>query len=482
MNLDGLDRMQLIGDVINLIAGTSFVMFGLVALVIAAIRRRAAGVRAIFLLGIWAMMYGSQRFNYCQLLLALEPHWMVVGAHYMRAATDYLVLLVAFLTFRELTLGFMRKLLGLMSAAAFVVFLLDFGNYVLTRQEGWLLNYNQALATLGLLVLLPFLASPALQRKYGVLHDRGVLLVGYTIFGVEALLVNLLRPFGYQIYTFFDDLGFAAFILAIGYVSMKRVYSSERRLSTIENELAIARQLQFSILPTSTPNLRNLRIAAVYEPMTEVAGDFYEYLPVDDHRAGFLVADVSGHGVPAALIASMIKVAAQSAATHASDPSEFLRRLGDALSGQLRGQLISAAYLWMDTATRTARYSAAGHPPLLVWRATDEALTRIESNGPLFGSPCAPDFPTREIPFNPGDRFLLYTDGLSEPENAAGEPFGDHRIERILHENPSRPAAELSLLLLNEVRAWPPSSTPQQDDITFLLIDVLLGDFRVVSS
>jgi len=60
--------------------------------------------------------------------------------------------------------------------------------------------------------------------------------------------------------------------------------------------------------------------------------------------------------------------------------------------------------------------------------------------------------------------------------------FGDHRIERILHENPSRPAAELSLLLLNEVRAWPPSSTPQQDDITFLLIDVLLGDFRVVSS
>lgn len=270
MNLDGLNRAQLLGDVINLITGTSFVMFGLVALVIAAIRRHASGVRAIFLLGIWSAIYGSQRFNYNSLLLALESQWMLVGGHYMRAATDYLVLVVAFLTFRELTLGFVRKLLAIMAVAGFVIFVLGFGRYVLTGQEGWLLSYNERLATLGLIVLLPFLASPNLLRRYGVLHDRGVLLMGYTIFGVEALLVHLLRPFGYRFYTVFDDLGFAAFILAIGYVAMKRVYASERRLSSIENELAIARQLQFSILPTATPEIRNLRLAAVYEPMTAV--------------------------------------------------------------------------------------------------------------------------------------------------------------------------------------------------------------------
>ena len=83
--------------------------------------------------------------------------------------------------------------------------------------------------------------------------------------------------------------------------------------------------------------------------MTAVAGDFYEYLPVDDDRAGFLVADVSGHGVPAALIASMIKVAAQSVAGVAHDPAELMRRLRDILSGQLQGQFVSAAYLWLDT-------------------------------------------------------------------------------------------------------------------------------------
>src|SRR3974390_2648166 len=132
MNLDGLDRMQLIGDVINLISGTCFVMFGLVALVIARIRRRATGVRAILLLGLWSILYGSQRFNYCSLLLALEPSWIQVCAHYMRAATDSLVLVVALLTFRELTTGAVRKFLALMAGAAFVLFVLGFSKYVLT--------------------------------------------------------------------------------------------------------------------------------------------------------------------------------------------------------------------------------------------------------------------------------------------------------------------------------------------------------------
>jgi hypothetical protein len=82
--------------------------------------------------------------------------------------------------------------------------------------------------------------------------------------------------------------------------------------------------------------------------MTAVAGDFYEFIPVDQHRVGFLVADVSGHGVPAALIAAMIKVAMQSLVRCAHQPREVLRGLNRILSGQLRAQLVSAAYLWFD--------------------------------------------------------------------------------------------------------------------------------------
>jgi len=239
----------------------------------------------------------------------------------------------------------------------------------------------------------------------------------------------------------------------------------------IENELAIAREIQSSILPHGVPELPGLRVHAAYHPMTAVAGDFYEFIPVDQHRAGFLLADVSGHGVPAALIAAMIKVAMQSLVSCAQDPPEVLRGLNRILSGQLRGQFVSAAYLWVDTELRKAFYSAAGHPPLLCWR--QGKLDRIESNGLLFGVKSDSDYPVCAIPLHSDDRFLLYTDGVVEPENAAGDSFGDRQLEQVVRNNPSRPAAEMSELLLSELRRWQPASMNQQDDITLIIIDVV---------
>jgi sigma-B regulation protein RsbU (phosphoserine phosphatase) len=473
MALDPQAHARFIAEVIYLITGTIFVVIGLVALVVAAIRRRASGWRAVFWLGIWSALYGIQRINDCGFLVALLPHRIQASIAYSHGFATYFVLVAGLLTFRELTVGRLRQIVTVLACCAIAVAVLGFGTFVLTGDEFAHVRLNTLVAVIGLAVLVVFFSIPRLNRQYGVVHDRGVLLAGGIIFGAEALLTNFVRPFGYHIDSIWDDIGFLALLLSLAYVAMRQMYSSERRLLSIENELAIARQLQFAILPTSTPALRNLRIAAVYEPMTAVAGDFYEFLPVDEYRAGFLVADVSGHGVPAALIASMIKVAVQSVAAFADDPAELLRRLRDILSAQLQGQFVSAAYLWIDMETRTARYSAAGHPPLLCWCAACNKLARVESNGSLFGSPVDVDFPVREIAFVPGDRFLLYTDGLSEPENAAGESFADHRLEQILRDNPSRPAAELSLLLLSEVRAWQPTSMTQQDDITFLVIDIL---------
>jgi sigma-B regulation protein RsbU (phosphoserine phosphatase) len=466
-------QARFIGEVIKLITGTAFIVIGLVALVVAAIRRRTGGAGAVFWLGVWSFIYGLQSVSDCSFLVALLPHWMQVGVPYLHVLVTYLVLVAGLLTFRELAVGRLRQFTTLLALTALLIAIFGIGRFVWTGDEYWLFGLNNFVATFGLVVLLVFFLVPSLSRKYSLIANRRVMLAGAIIFGLEALFTNIVRPLGYQIYAIWGDLGFFVLILSLGYVATQQVYASELRLSSIENELAIARQLQFAILPTTTPQLRNLHIAAAYEPMTAVAGDFYEYLPVDDYRAGFLVADVSGHGVPAALIASMIKVAVQSVAEFAYDPSQLLRRLRDILSAQLQGQFVSAAYLWIDCEAHTARYSAAGHPPLLCWRAADRILERIESNGQLFGVPFDGDYPVCEIPFVAGDRFLLYTDGVSEPENAAGEAFGDHRLEQFLRDNRSRPAAELSLLLLNEIRAWQPAATPQQDDITFLIIDVL---------
>ena len=470
---DSQAQAKFIGEVIKLITGTSFIVIGMVALVVAAIRRRAGGALAVFLLGIWSAIYGIQRLNDCDFLIALLPHWMQLCIPYSHALITYLTLVAGALTFRELTVGRLRQFATLQAFTAILIAVFGIGRFVLTGEEYWLLRLNNLVAAIGCIVLLTFFMVPSLSRQYVVVKDRRVMLAGIILFGVEALVTNLLHPLGYHPDAIWDDIGFLVFLSSLAYVALQQVSTSERRLLAIENELAVARQLQFSILPTTTPQLRNLRIASVYEPMTEVAGDFYEYLPVDEYRTGFLVADVSGHGVPAALIASMIKVAVQSVVSFAEDPSELLRRLHDILSAQLQGQFVSVAYLWIDAERRIARYSAAGHPPLLCWCAACGKLARVESNGLLFGAPFDGDYPVRDIPFARGDRFLLYTDGFSEPENAQGEAFGDRKLDQLLLDNPSRPAAELSLLLLSEVRAWQPPFTSQQDDITFLVIDVL---------
>jgi phosphoserine phosphatase RsbU/P len=251
----------------------------------------------------------------------------------------------------------------------------------------------------------------------------------------------------------------------------KRIFNNGRRLIAIENELAIAREIQTSILPSGIPEIKSLLISAVYCPMTAVAGDFYEFIPIDQNRVGFLVADVSGHGVPAALVAAMTKVAMQSLLNCAHEPGEVLRGLNRILTGQQRGKLISAAYLWLDLEAGTGLYSAAGHPPLLRW--CNGELERIESNGMLIGVLADAEYPVCEIQFAAGDRFLLYTDGVIEPENAAGDPFGDRRLEEIIRRNEMHSPSDLSRDVLSEVRSWQPASMTQQDDITLVIVDVM---------
>ncbi len=464
------------GQIAGIVLGTVFVFFGVAACFIAAIRRRS-GVRLVVWLGIWSAMYGVRELDQLSAVNAVLPNWMQVSVPYLNTVTSYMIIVVSTLAFLDLTIGKLRLFLWGVTFAGLGIGLAGIVLFLTTGSDEKLMPENNLLAACSLMVSVTVLSVPRLSRKFLVLPNRAVLIPGVFVFVVEALYTNLSRTLHYQSFHILDSLGFAALLFSFSYVALQMVAVSERRLLAIENELEIARQLQFSILPSTVPEVENIRIAAAYQPMTAVAGDFYEFLPVDQYRAGFLIADVSGHGVPAALVAGMIKVAMQSVAAWAQEPAEVLRRLGAVLSGMLREQYVSAAYLWIDTEARRARYSAAGHPPLLCWRAADGRLARIESNGMLFrvNPAIVPDgdYPVRDLSIGPGDRFVLYTDGIVEPENLAGESFGDHRLEQIMRANRSRPAAELSESLLSEVRSWQPASLSQQDDITLVIIDVL---------
>ena len=459
------------GDLFDIATGTVFLSVGATACAIAGIRWRQ-GARILLWWGIFSGVYGLQILGQATTLLAVLPQSLIPYASFLQTAVRYLLLVSAFFAWRELTLGKLRRLMDLEILVGSAIALLGIGTFVLGGPADKWMFYNNLLAALGTPVLIAVVLFPRLSR-FHVIPNHRVLGVVLVIFALEVLYTNLGTVFRYSTLPLVDSLGFGVLLFSLGYVALQIVFTNERRLLAIETELETARQIQASILPASVPEIENLRIAAAYHPMTAVAGDFYEFLRGDAYHLGILVADVSGHGIPAALISSMIKVAIQSVVKVAHDPAQVLGGLNRILSNELRGQLTSAAYLWIDAETRSALYSAAGHPPLLCWRDSSGELLRVESNGLLFGITADSEYPVRTFGVQPGDRFLIYTDGLTEPENDRGEAFGDRRLEKVVGENRSQPAAELTAQLLSELRKWQPGATGQQDDITLIVVEVV---------
>jgi len=457
------------GQVGAIILGSVFLFIGLAACALAAVRGRG-GVRLLAWQGIFSALYGARILAQSPAAFSILPRSTWADRDYVVATITYVILIPAVLFWLELSLGIGRRLLQVTLLAALVNAIGGVSLAVISRSPWAFLNYNKVLVTCCFLPLAVVVAVPSLAKRFLAVPSR-ILAIG-TLVLAGAVLYNNLQDFLHlPSHSSFEPIAFAAFILSLGYVAAEKVFADERRLISIENELAIAREIQSSILPSSIPKVNNLRIAAAYHPMTAVAGDFYEFIPVDQNRVAFLVADVTGHGVPAALIASMIKVAMQSVVSCAHDPREVLRGLNRILFRQNLDQLVSAAYLWLDTENRKALYSAAGHPPLLRWR--EGKLERIESNGLLFGVIPDPDYPVRGLSIYPGDRFLLYTDGVIEPENASGESFGDCKLEEVVRTHQSCSPSELSDQLLSEIRLWQPASLAQQDDITLIVIDAV---------
>ena len=460
------------GQVTDIVLGTVFLSIGAAACAIAAIRWRR-GVRILVWWGIWSAIFGLQTLLQTPAILAALPHAFDPAIPYISTAIMYLHLAFALLAWRELILGKLRLLVQMEILAVLAIAVAGIGTFVLTGVADRWMFYNHLLAVFAMLILVVVVLVPTLASKFLVIANHRVLAAGTLIFAIEATYTNLSSVLRYQVPPLVSSVGFIVLLLSLGYVALEMVFTNERRLLSIETELETARQIQSSILPASVPEVANLRIAAAYHPMTAVAGDFYQFVRTGNNHLGILVADVSGHGIPAALISSMIKVAMQSVAVHAHDPAQVLGGLNRILSSEARGQLASAAYVWIDAEERKALYSAAGHPPLLCWRNASGNLQRIESNGLLFGINPDSDYPVCTVPLEPYDRLLLYTDGVTETENAAGEAFGDRQLERVVGENRLQPAAELSRLLLSELRKWQPAAVSQQDDITLIIVDVV---------
>ncbi len=246
-----------------------------------------------------------------------------------------------------------------------------------------------------------------------------------------------------------------------------------RQLVAINNELEMARQIQLAILPKETPKIQGLDIVARYIPMSSVAGDFYDFIVLDEKHLGVLIADVSGHGLPSALIASMLQSAFAAQAAHASDPVRVLSALNRALFGKFRSHFVTAAYVFLDLEKSALNYAGAGHPPLLLWRKSSGTVTEVLENGVFLGPFYDSTYSAVPLSLECGDRIILYTDGIVEAASPSREEFGMDRFKGMVEQNHALSADRFADTLLDGVARWSEkvSGASQSDDITLLAID-----------
>jgi phosphoserine phosphatase RsbU/P len=199
-----------------------------------------------------------------------------------------------------------------------------------------------------------------------------------------------------------------------------------------------------------------------------VVGDFSDYIIADDQQVGLLIADVSGHGVPAALIASMVKLAAAWQRAVAADPSRFLSGMNAALLGNTQNQFVTAAYVHLNAKSGELRYSAAGHPPLLLVR--NGGVIQIEENGLMLAAFGSASYSTTVHKLETDDRIVMYTDGVIEAFNATGDFFGHDALCDLLIRTRELSPTMAADSVISSVRQW---SEKQDDDLTILICDYI---------
>jgi sigma-B regulation protein RsbU (phosphoserine phosphatase) len=462
-------RSNLRQDLPLLILGSIIAAIGVAAVVVQLSRWRS-GERVLLWFGLFAGPYGLR------LLANTGPFQMAFGEPqrfwpFVSRLVEFATMIPALLLFEDFYGKGWRSSVRWLIWAYVVFATIGFASIVIQRRPDLLPT-----AGIGTVFLLPaiLLLGRLMGYKAPQVQDQGVLSLGlfalFLTFAHDRIAST--RLFDWHADT--EPYGLFVLICCLGYVATRRVLANEKLLISLGEEMRAATRIQSSILPRTNQEIGSFQLAVRYAPMTAVAGDFYDFLVIRPGCLGIVVADVAGHGVPAALVASMVKVAVAAQTGIEAEPGKVIAGLNSTLCRQAQDQYVTAVYVVLDQARRMGCYSAAGHPPLLLWRRADRTLLELNESGLLLGVRPSEEYAQTEFSLETGDRLLVYTDGLVEAVNARGEPFGEARLGDFITAHRDVPAEQFAERLLDEVLGWPENARlpAQADDITLVVIDI----------
>ncbi len=245
----------------------------------------------------------------------------------------------------------------------------------------------------------------------------------------------------------------------------------------MHKELEIARTIQATLLPSKLPHLRNFELDAYYNPASEVGGDYFDLIKIDDRRIMIVVGDVAGKGVPGLVVMAMVRILVRSLARRRENPASLLRHLNVMLLKDMKKNLFVTLFIGiLDTQDSILEFASAAHMPLLVFHCKEKIVRMIKTSmKPLGIFPdeiFARNLECRKIVLQPGDLFLQFTDGLSEMRNPEGEEYGFERLMRVAADEAAGGARHFIARLRESLDGFR-KDAPQSDDLTIVAISAL---------
>jgi sigma-B regulation protein RsbU (phosphoserine phosphatase) len=244
----------------------------------------------------------------------------------------------------------------------------------------------------------------------------------------------------------------------------------EQRKDELEHELEVVSAVQRRLLPKQLPVISGFQLAVRYETSRYAGGDYYDIIGLADNCWGFLMADAEGHSTPAAVLMAMTCALFRAYPKAASDPAQVLDYLNEHLCKVADPSFITALYAVYDAGRQTVKVARAGHPLPMIYHAAEKKAEELACPGvfPMGIEPYEDPIPVAEARLQPGDRLLLYTDGLTERFNEPGEAYGEQRLLQQLGTDVGDDPQKVLTAIIDDVQRFA-GGHPADDDQALLL-------------
>lgn len=239
----------------------------------------------------------------------------------------------------------------------------------------------------------------------------------------------------------------------------------------IKKELEAAKKIQQYIIPSDFTYIDYPSVSGIYHPIDDIGGDFFDCIKIDENRTALMIADVTGHGIPAALTMTMSKMLFSIYADKHNGSADVMKEINTHLRGTLLDtQYITAFYALFDSRENKLTFTNAGHPRGLFYRESKGKVIALDTFGLFLGISDNIEYEEKSITVNKGDRLFLYTDGISELKDSSGEEFGEQRLGKFIRENHQIQGEDFNNTLLETVNSFSKECV-RNDDLAFLNIE-----------